>query len=68
MNTDRGQQAAVRVLIPTGDHATAIELLDDYLVTIGAKWTIEGLLPDPPLDPIREDPRFIALVEKYRRQ
>ena len=44
----------------------AIDLLDDYLGTRGAAWTIEGLLPDPRLDPIRDNPRFVALVEKHR--
>ncbi len=42
--------------------------LDEYLGSRGAAWTIEGLLPDPRLDPIRDDPRFLAVVEKHRRR
>jgi hypothetical protein len=31
-------------------------------------WSLEGLLPDPRLDSIRNDTRFAALVEKHRRR
>ena len=51
-----------------GDYDSAIEELDKHLATPGAYWSIEGLLPDPRLDPIRNDPRFQAMVERYRRQ
>ncbi len=55
------------VLIAAGDHNAAIKELDAYLAAPG-RWSIEGLLLDPRLDPIRNDPRFQALVEKYGRQ
>ena len=55
-----------RVLAPAGQNDAAIEQLDALLSAPGS-WSIEGLLPDPRLDPIRDDPRFQALVEKYRR-
>ncbi len=55
-----------RVLV-TVDRSAAIEQLDAYLLGPG-RWSIEGLLPDPRLDPIRDDPRFEALVEKYKRR
>ncbi len=56
----------IRVFMPAGDYDAAIEELDAYLAAPGM-WSIEGLLPDPRLDPIRDDPRFQALVEKYKR-
>jgi TolB-like protein/Tfp pilus assembly protein PilF len=55
------------VLARAGQNEAAIEQLDVFLSTPGL-WSIEGLLPDPRLDPIRNDPRFEALVEKYRRK
>jgi tetratricopeptide (TPR) repeat protein len=49
------------------DDERVLENLDDYLSKPG-EWSIEGLLPDPRFDFIRDDPRFVALVEKYRRK
>jgi tetratricopeptide (TPR) repeat protein len=61
------QLDAILVFVAAGDSNAAIEELDAYLGAPG-DWSIEGLLPDPRLDPIRDDPRFQALVEKYRRR
>ncbi len=61
------RDVVIGILIPAGDHDAAIEGLDTYLAGYG-QWSIEGLLPDPRLDPIRDDPRFQALVDKYSRQ
>jgi TolB-like protein/Flp pilus assembly protein TadD len=59
--------AATGVFIPAGDHDRAIELLDEHFATpVG--WTIEGLSRHPRLDPIRDHPGWLALVEKYKRQ
>ena len=58
--------AVLRVFLPAGDYARAIEELDAYLKAPGV-WSIEGLLPDPRLDPIRDDPRFQELINKYKR-
>ena len=55
-----------RVLAPAGLNDDAIEQLDAYLTESG-QWSIEGLLPDPRLNPIQGDPRFQDLVDKYRR-
>ena len=46
---------------------TVIELLEEYFATpVG--WTVEGMSRDPRLDPIRDHPGWLALVEKYARQ
>jgi tetratricopeptide (TPR) repeat protein len=59
--------AALSVFIPAGDHDRAVELLDEHFSTpVG--WAIEGVLRDPRIDPIREHPGWLALVEKYRRK
>jgi len=60
-------EAILRVLVPAGDLDSAIEQLDAFLAAPGY-WSIEGLLPDPRLDPLRDDPRFVSLVEKYKRR
>ena len=57
----------IQVLVAAGDHELAIGELDAYLSAPG-QWSIEGLLLDPRLDPIQDDPRFLELVEKYRRR
>jgi TolB-like protein/Flp pilus assembly protein TadD len=62
-----GLSGVLGVFVPAGDYDRAIELLDEHFATpVG--WTIEGLMPDPRLDPIRDHPGWLALVEKYKRQ
>jgi hypothetical protein len=63
----RFRDAIIRVLAPAGDVDAVIEQLDAYLASPGF-WSIEGILPDPRLDSVRDDPRFLALVKKYRRR
>jgi tetratricopeptide (TPR) repeat protein len=58
---------ATLIFVAAGDYDSALKELDVYLSAPG-EWSIEGLLPDPRLDPIRDDRRFQALVEKYKRQ
>jgi hypothetical protein len=50
-----------------GDHAAAIATTLERFFADPAGWRVEGLLPDPRLDPIRDDTGFQALVEKYGR-
>ena len=59
-------EAIMRVFLPAEDHESVFAELDVYLASPGC-WSIEGLLPNPRLDPIREDPRFQTLVDKYKR-
>jgi tetratricopeptide (TPR) repeat protein len=61
-------QAIKSVLVPAAANDRALELLDEYLSVPGGGYSIEGLLPDPRLDSIRNEPRFVTLVEKYKRQ
>jgi DNA-binding winged helix-turn-helix (wHTH) protein/tetratricopeptide (TPR) repeat protein len=58
--------AVLRVFLRAGDVDSALDELDAYLAEPGM-WSIEGLLPDPRLDSIRDDPRFLALVDRYQR-
>jgi len=61
------QNAIFRVFLRAGAYDLALEELERYFEGPGT-WSIEGLLPDPRLDPIRDDPRFLALVDRYGRQ
>ncbi len=51
---------------PAGAVEPAVEVLEILLSNPGF-FSIEGLLPDPGLDPIRDEPLFQALVARHRR-
>jgi len=59
---------SIRVFAAAGDYDSALQELERYLGAVWALWRIEGLLPDPSFDPIRDDPRFVAIVENFRRR
>src|SRR5438270_7683400 len=48
----------------TGEHDQAFSLLD-HLLVVPNGITIPGLKLDPVWDPLRKDPRFQALIDKY---
>jgi len=60
-------EALMRVFLITDPYGRGLSLLDEYLSSHGGGVSIEGMLPDPRFDPIRNDPRFVELVQKYRR-
>jgi len=54
------------IFAPVGAVDLAVQTLEALLSNRGV-FSIEGLLPDPSLDPIRDDPRFAALVARFAR-
>ena len=60
-------EAVLRVFAPAGNVARATELMDVHLSSpVG--WKLNGFLADPRLDNIRDEPAFLAVVEKHRAQ
>lgn len=59
--------AIVGAFAPSGNVDLTVAQLEAHLAA-GSQWSIEGLLPDPRFDLVRDDPSFQALVQRYRRQ
>jgi serine/threonine-protein kinase len=61
-------RAAVRALVwiyaMLGEQDAAIDQLETYLA-LPSPWTVQADLRDPRYDPLRDHPRFQALLEKY---
>jgi tetratricopeptide (TPR) repeat protein len=56
--------ALAQIYTWVGEHAEAIRLLD-HLLDVPSSVTVSLLNVDPAWDPLRKDPRFQALLDKY---
>ncbi|HME88325.1 MAG TPA: hypothetical protein VKE30_03855 [Chthoniobacterales bacterium] len=62
-----GPQATIAlaaIYASVGEHDEAVRLLD-HLLTVPGGLTVPTLKLDPVWDPLRKDPRFQALIDKY---
>lgn len=57
--------SAIRILVPVGERAGALDAFDDYLSTPGI-WSADAIARDPRIDAIAGDPEFLALMERHR--
>src|SRR3712207_6740542 len=57
-------EAAAEVYALVGDRDRAFELLD-HLMSVPSSLTLQLLKSDPQWDPLRDDPRLQALIDKY---
>jgi hypothetical protein len=55
------------VYIIVGEHDLALDELT-YLMSVHSGLTVPQLRIDPLYDPLRENPRFQALIEKYEKE
>jgi len=60
------EDAATQVFGPAGEVDLTVETLTALLSTQGA-FSIEGLSRDPGLDLVKNDPKFLALYERFAR-
>jgi serine/threonine-protein kinase len=57
-------EVLAEICVMVGEHDAAIEQLD-YLLSVPSRWSIRFIEVDPVWAPLRDDPRFQALLEKY---
>jgi serine/threonine-protein kinase len=62
----RPQVALAQIYVMVGEHAAAIDQLD-HLLSIPSGISVPLLRIDPAWDPLRDHPRFQALLEKYEQ-
>jgi len=60
---DRVEDLA-EIYVMVGEHEAAIEQLE-YLLSVPSRWSIRFIQVDPVWDPLRDHPRFQALLERY---
>jgi tetratricopeptide (TPR) repeat protein len=60
----QGTAALAQIYAWTGESDEAFRLLD-HLLTVPSNITIPTVKLDPAWDPLRQDPRFRALIDKY---
>ena len=60
----QGTAALAQIYAWTGEHDEAFRLLD-HLLVVPSGLTVPWVKLDPTWDPLRKDPRFQALIDKY---
>ena len=53
--------------ISLGDKEKGLDYLEKSIDVQGEYWFILGLLNDPMLDPIRNDPRYLKMLMKFKQ-
>jgi hypothetical protein len=56
--------ALTEIYASVGEHEEALRLID-HLLQVPSFMSVEVLKLDPAWDPLRKDPRFQALIDKY---
>jgi TolB-like protein/Flp pilus assembly protein TadD len=59
-------EALAEIYMWVGEHDEAIRLLD-HLLVVPSGLTVPMLKLDPTWDPLRKDPRFQAMIDKYQK-
>jgi serine/threonine-protein kinase len=59
------RQDLARIYVEVGDHDAALDELD-YLLSVPSELSVWGLRLDPVWDPLRENPRYQALLKKFQ--